>query len=163
MCQFICIFSLLLPGSNTTISVRLDKNQYKTVGDFVYDLRLIAANCLQYNTTVNDSFRPVAIDFLSIAEDLCKFFIAKNEPTQVYPSLLYCWADCVKSITELINMTNPDDNHQTAWFFLQPVTYFCGGQYPEGEIDFESITCILSFCIMFSHVFLHGMPIAKYP
>jgi len=91
---------------------------------------------LQYNTTVNDSFRPVAVDFLITAEDLCKFFIAKHEaPRIIYPPLLYCWADCVKTMDELINMKNTDDNLQTAWYFLHPVTYFCGGVYPEGYTD----------------------------
>lgn len=117
-------------------SLRLDKNIYKTVDEFVGDLRLIAANCLQYNTTINDSFRPVAIDFLTTAEELCKYFIAKPEsPKVVYPTLLYCWADCVKAIDELLNMTNPEDGFQTAWFFMQPVTFFCGGVYPEGYLD----------------------------
>mmetsp|Transcript_33301 Transcript_33301/g.80531 ORF Transcript_33301/g.80531 Transcript_33301/m.80531 type:complete len:834 (+) Transcript_33301:265-2766(+) len=124
------------PMDLSTISSKLDKNQYKTVCEFVQDLRLIAANCLQYNTTVDDSFRPVAVDFLTTAEDLCKFFIAKHEaPKTVYPSLLYCWADCIKAIDELINMTNPEDRLQTAWFFLHPVTYFCSGQYPEGYLE----------------------------
>jgi hypothetical protein len=105
------------------------------VDEFVADLRLIAANCLQYNTTVNDSFRPVAVDFLTTAEELCKFFIAKKEmPKVVYPSILYCWADCVKAMDELVNMTG-EDGFQTAWFFLQPVPYFCGGAYPVGYLD----------------------------
>lgn len=108
---------------------------YKTLDEFVLDLRRIAANCLQYNTTVEDSFRPVAVDFLTTAEDLLKFFVAGNEPgakAGAYPGLLYCWPDCVKAITELVNMTNADDGHQTAWFFLHPVSYFCGGVWPEG-------------------------------
>lgn len=115
---------------------RLDKNQYVNLDDFVLDLRRIAANCLQYNTTLDDSFRPLAVDFLATAEDLCKLFLAKHElPKVVYPSLLYCWKDCVKAIDELIQMTNPEDGLQTAWFFLYPVSYFCGGGYPDGYLE----------------------------
>jgi hypothetical protein len=118
----------------TRPSPRLDKDQYSNISDFVMDLRLIAANCLQFNTTVDDSLRPEATEFLTTAEDLCKFFVAKPEvPNVVYPALLHCWADCLRVIDELINMTNPGDKMQTAWFFLQPVTYFCGGEYPHGK------------------------------
>eukprot|EP00581_Thalassiosira_minuscula_P010553 CAMPEP_0183712840 /NCGR_PEP_ID=MMETSP0737-20130205/7896_1 /TAXON_ID=385413 /ORGANISM="Thalassiosira miniscula, Strain CCMP1093" /LENGTH=752 /DNA_ID=CAMNT_0025941553 /DNA_START=130 /DNA_END=2385 /DNA_ORIENTATION=+ len=124
------------PTDLSTILSKLDKNQYAYIGDFVLDLRRIAANCLQYNTTIDDSFRPLAIDFLTTAEDLCKFFIAKVEaPKVAYPPLLYCWPECIKAIDELVNMTNPDDNLQTAWFFLHPVSYFCGGAYPDGYLD----------------------------
>jgi hypothetical protein len=108
------------------------------------DLRLIAANCLQYNTTLDDSFRPIATEFLSTVEALCKFFIAKPElPKVVYPSLLHCWKDCVGVIDELVDITNPVDKFQTAWFFLQPVTFFCGGEYPEGNSAFRRciVTC----------------------
>ena len=119
-----------------SLLARLEKQSYKTVDEFVLDLRRIASNCLQYNTTVNDSFRPVATDFLSAAEDLCKFFIAKPEsPKSVYPPLLYCWSGCVNALDQLLNMTNPDDGHQTAWYFLQPVNFFCGGQWPEGYLE----------------------------
>lgn len=107
------------------------------------DLRLIASNCLQYNTTLDDSFRPIATEFLSTVEDLCKFFIAKPEmPNVVYPSLLYCWTACVEVIDELVNMTNPVDRLQTAWFFLHPVTYFCGGEYPQGRAFSEDVIII---------------------
>ena len=133
--------------SPSTLYIRLDKNQYSTVDEFVLDLRRIASNCLQYNTTVNDSFRPVAVEFLTLAEDLCKLFIAKPElPKVVYPCILYCWADCVRVLSALINIKNADDEHQSAWFFLHPVTFFCGGVYPEGytekvkkPIDFGTI------------------------
>ncbi|KAL7542395.1 hypothetical protein ACHAXR_011744 [Thalassiosira sp. AJA248-18] len=124
------------PMDLSSLSSKLDKNLHSTVGEFVHDLRLIGANCLQYNTTVNDSFRPVAIDFLTTAEDLCNFFIAKHEsPKTPYPSLLYCWEDCVKIFSELINMINPEDGHQTAWYFLHPVSFFFQGSWPEGYMD----------------------------
>jgi len=124
------------PTDLSTISSKLDKNQYANLDEFVLDLRRIAANCLQYNTTLDDSFRPLAVEFLTTAEDLCKFFLAKPEsPKIVYPSILYCWADCVKAIDELIQMTNPEDQLQTAWFFLHPVSYFCQGNFPPGYLD----------------------------
>mmetsp|Transcript_3177 Transcript_3177/g.7062 ORF Transcript_3177/g.7062 Transcript_3177/m.7062 type:complete len:894 (-) Transcript_3177:256-2937(-) len=64
------------------------------------------------------------------------FFLAKHElPKVAYPSLLYCWTDCVKAIDELIQLTNPEDGLQTAWYFLHPVSYFCGGEYPDGYLD----------------------------
>ena len=119
-----------------TISQKLDKNKYNTVGEFVDDLRLIASNCLIYNTTINDSFRPVAVDFLTTAEELCGYFILKHDaPKKPYRNILYCWVECMKVIDEAIKLTNPDDGHQTAWFFLHPVNYFCGGQWPDGYLD----------------------------
>lgn len=106
------------------------------MAEFMLDLRRISSNCLQYNTTVKDSFRPVATEFLNVSEDLCKLFLAKHEHPKVpYPSLLYCWEECVKSLDELLNILNPEDGHQAAWFFLQPVTFFCGGEYPEGYLE----------------------------
>lgn len=123
---------------------RLDKNQYSTIHDFVHDLRLIAANCLQFNSNANDamknddSFRTIAVNFLDTSEKLCNFFIAQHESSSakvnVYPPLLYCWVDIVKVLDELIQVVNPSDGTQTAWFFMEPVTYYCGGKYPEGEI-----------------------------
>ena len=124
------------PMDLSSMSSKLDKDQYSTIGDFVNDLRLIAANCLQYNTIVDDSFRPIAVNFLSTAEELVKFFVARPElPTVTYPSLLHSWKECVSVIDELVNMTNPENGLQTIWFFLFPVTYFCGGEYPEGYLN----------------------------
>jgi len=124
------------PMDLSTITNKLDKNTYNTIIEFISDLRLIASNCLQYNTTVQDSFRPVAIDFLKSSEELCKYFISKTElPTKINPPILYCWDDCIKVINEVINMTNIEDKHQTAWFFLHPVPFFCNGQYPEGYLN----------------------------
>jgi len=115
---------------------RLDKNQYSTVAEFVLDLRRICSNCLQYNTTIDDSFRPIATDCLTTMEQLCKFFIGKNEsPKIVYPRLVYCWEECLKVIDALLKIKNPDDGYQTAHFFLQPVSFFCGGQWPHGYLE----------------------------
>jgi hypothetical protein len=89
----------------------------------------------------DDSFRAIAVNFLDTSEKLCNYFIAQHESTKVnaYPPLLYCWVDIVKVIDELIQVTNPTDGSQTAWFFMEPVTYYCGGQYPEGA------TCCLFY------------------
>lgn len=123
---------------------RLDKDQYSTVDKFVHDLRLIAANCLQFNTDIidslknEDSFRYSAVNFLETSEKLCNFFITQYELSSssskinIYPSLLYCWLDCIKVIDEVFQVTNPHDGLQTAWYFKEPVTYFCQGQYPPG-------------------------------
>jgi len=124
------------PMDLSSMSSKLDKDQYSTIGDFVNDLRLIAANCLQYNTIVDDSFRPIAVSFLSTAEELVKFFVARPElPKVTYPSLMYSWKECISVIDELVNTINPENGLQTIWFFLFPVTYFCGGEYPEGYLS----------------------------
>jgi len=118
------------------ITSKLDKNQYSTVAEFVLDLRRICSNCLQYNTTIDDSFRPIANECLTTMEQLCKFFIGKVEsPKIVYPRPLYCWEECLKVIDALLKTKNPDDGYQTAHFFLQPVSFFCGGQWPHGYLD----------------------------
>ena len=115
---------------------RLDKNQYSTVAEFVLDLRRVFSNCLQYNTTINDSYRPVATECLTTIEQLCKFFIGKNEsPRIVYPRLVYCWEECLKVIDAVLKIKNPDDGYQTAYYFLQPVSFFCVGQWPHGYRD----------------------------
>ncbi len=97
----------------------------------------------------DDSFRTIAVNFLETSEKLCNFFIVQHEMSSssssssakanIYPTLLHCWVDCVKVIDEMIQVSNPLDGLQTAWFFMEPVSYYCGGQYPEG-MDFPSPT-----------------------
>jgi hypothetical protein len=135
---------------------RLDKNHYSTIDEFVFDLRLIAANCLQFNSNPGDSmknydsFRDIAVKFLETSEMLCNFFIVQHEVSSsssssssakvnVYPTILHCWVDCVKVIDELIQVSNPLDGSQTAWFFMEPVSHYCGGQYPEGMESFHPL------------------------
>ena len=97
-----------------------------------------------------DSFRDIAVKFLETSEMLCNFFIVQHEVSSsssssssakvnVYPTILHCWVDCVKVIDELIQVSNPLDGSQTAWFFMEPVSYYCGGQYPEGMESFHPL------------------------
>eukprot|EP00934_Nitzschia_sp_Nitz4_P000287 Nitzschia sp. Nitz4//scaffold113_size70149//60961//64974//NITZ4_005963-RA/size70149-augustus-gene-0.97-mRNA-1//-1//CDS//3329533380//287//frame0 len=120
------------PMDLTTMQGKLiDKNEYTTIADFVLDLRRIVSNCLRYNTSMQNSLRPVAVEFLQKAEKLLTVFLAKPEsPTQVYPPLLYCWKQCVNLLDALYNIKNPDDGQMTAYYFLYPVTLYCQGQYP---------------------------------
>lgn len=131
-----CACRIISPHESHPQRIRLEKNKHATVTEFVLDLRRIFSNCLQYNVTINDSFRPVARECLNTAEDLLTFFLAKDaEPTVLYPSLLYCWEDCAKVIDALYNLTNPDDGYQTAYFFMEPVPFYFGGAYPDGYLD----------------------------
>jgi len=114
----------------------------------VVDIRRVFANCLRYNTGVNDSFRPVAKDMLASAEEILALFVAQPEPTKVlYPPLLFCWKLCLSIIDRLLNMTNPGDGHQTVHYFLHPVSFFFGGELPDDytakvktPMDFGTVT-----------------------
>ena len=106
---------------------RIEKTQhYKTVQDFVLDLRRIFGNCLRFHTTQQDTVRPVALSMLLTAEQL----MAHHLGNQVQPPLLYCWRLCISILDALLNVTNPTDGHQTAHFFLHPASYFFGGAFP---------------------------------
>lgn len=119
-----------------TLSIKLEKNQYVTIADFVFDLRRIFANCLRYNTTIQDSFRPLAVDILTLAEELLASFVAKPEtPSVVYPPLLYCWKLCVSILDAVTNITNPTDGHQTAHYFMHPVSFYFGGVLPQDYLS----------------------------
>jgi hypothetical protein len=48
---------------------------------------------------------------------------------------VYCWEECLKVIDALLKIKNPDDGYQTAYYFLQPVSFFCQGQWPDGYLD----------------------------
>ena len=125
-----------ITNSRASQHSRLNESKYSTVDEFVLDLRRIAANYLQFNSNIDDRFRPNALEFHTFVEDHCKIFIAEQElPKVVYPSLLYCWSDCVNVLDELINMKNPEDEQQTAFTFLHPVRYLCGGAFPEGYTE----------------------------
>ena len=136
------------PSDLGTIATKLDKNQYSNVADFVLDVRRIFANCLRYNTTVNDSFRPLAKKLAEQSEGILALFVATPAaPKRVYPRLLYCWKLCLSLLDTLLNMTNPNDGNQTAYFFMHPVSYYLAGALPEGYLakvqtpmDFGTIT-----------------------
>lgn len=142
------------PMCISTMQNKLDKNEYRNVGQFVLDLRRIFANCLRFNTSMKDRLRTMSVELLSTTEDLQVAFLIRgqNPPLQagapdVYPPLLYCWSFCIKVLNTLYNLTNPSDGAPTVLYFLHPVTCYCGGQYPpdyltlvKKPMDFGTIT-----------------------
>lgn len=116
-----------------TITLKLEKDDYRDLNEFVLDLRRIFANCLRYNTSIKDSFRPLGRDMLIAAEQLMAHFIGEAECT--YTQLLYCWRLCLGILDALLNVTNPSDGHQTVHYFLHPVSFFFGGVYPPDYLD----------------------------
>lgn len=119
-----------------TIQAKLERDEYPTVSAFASDLRRIFSNCLRYNTSLKDAFRPVAVDVLTTAEELMTVFLARSEfPVSAYPPLLFCWKLCLSVLDTLYNLTNPGDGAPTAFYFLFPVTFYCGGQYPPEYLD----------------------------
>ena len=140
------------PMDLNTMQSKLDKDEYKTLGAFVLDLRRIFANCLKYNTSIKDGLRPVAMETLETAEQVMTVFLAKPEhPTQVYPPLLFCWKLCMEVVLDnLMNLRNPTDGQPTAYYFLHPVSVYCGGQFPPDYLqkvtkpmDFGTVTAKL--------------------
>lgn len=125
------------PMDVSTMQTKLtDKNDYATIASFVLDLRRIYSNCLRYNTSIKDSLRPVAARGLETVEKLLTVFLAKPEsPTQVYPPLLFCWKLCLSALDTLYNLTNPEDGQMTAYYFLYPVSFYCGGQFPPDYLE----------------------------
>ncbi|VEU40194.1 unnamed protein product [Pseudo-nitzschia multistriata] len=142
------------PGGTSNTS---SSKGYTTVAAFVWDLRRIFGNCLRYNTTNGkDSLRPIAVETLDAADQLCTFFLAKHEyaqnataasATPLYPPLLFCWKLCVNVIDTLYNLTNPQDGNPTAYYFMHPVSFFFGGTLPvdylhkaPNPMDFGTVT-----------------------
>ena len=134
------------------------KGGYATVAAFVWDLRRIFGNCLRYNTTNGkDSLRPIAIETLEAADQLCTFFLAKHDhqqnpanTTPLYPPLLFCWKFCVNVIDTLYNLTNKEDRNPTAYYFMHPVSFYFGGTLPADykqkagkPMDFGTVTSLL--------------------
>lgn len=147
------------PMDLSTIQSKLDNTStnginnkgYLTVADFVLDLRRIFSNCLRYNNSNGkDSLRPIAVDTLGCIEQLASAFLAKPELSNnltVYPPLLFCWKLCVNVIDTLYNLTNREDKHPTAFYFMHPVEYYFGGMLPADYLqkapkpmDFGTIT-----------------------
>mmetsp|Transcript_20704 Transcript_20704/g.50839 ORF Transcript_20704/g.50839 Transcript_20704/m.50839 type:complete len:1283 (-) Transcript_20704:46-3894(-) len=130
-----------------TMQSKLERNEYQTPAGFVLDLRRIFANCLIYNSQVS-TFRRVAVDVLATGEQLITVFLAQPEhPTVVYPPLLFCWKLCLSVLDTLYNLTNPQDGAPTALYFLYPVSFYCGGQFPPDYLtkvtkpmDFGTVT-----------------------
>ena len=128
-------------------TVRLDKNMYYAVTQFVQDLRSIFGNCLRFNSLANDSFRPVAKTMAETSEDLMHLFIQQMSTQQLYTKLLYCWKTCLQILDQALALKNPDDGYPTAHYFLHPVMFYFGGSLPpeysekvKTPIDFGTIT-----------------------
>lgn len=114
-----------------TMTTKLDKGEYASVTEFILDLRRTFGNCLRYNTSAHDGFRPVAVEMQSTSEELLAYFL-KDSP---YTRLLYCWKLCVSVLDALLNLTNATDGHQTAHYFLHPVSFYCGGNFPSDYLQ----------------------------
>jgi hypothetical protein len=131
-----------------TMSQKLERDQYTSLPEFALDLRRVFSNCLRFNTTKQDSFRPIAVQLLKTAEELMAWFLGKAEaPNQAYPPLLYCWDLCINLIDRLLNVTNPSNGHQTAHFFMHPASYYFMGAFPNDYLakvpkpmDFGTVT-----------------------
>ena len=132
------------PSDITTITNRLKQQPcyYKTVSEFVLDARRIFANALRYNTVPKDKVRAAAMQVLEDLEGVISFFLVKrsdnsqNYPTHVYyQPLLYCWKKCIEKLDVVLSLKNPTDNLQTAFYFLHPVSFFFGGQFPADYLE----------------------------
>ena len=121
------------PTDLGTVTSKLENNVYATIPEFVRDIRRICGNCLRYNTTAGDTFRPVAVEMTRETESLLSLFVQHPERPHVmyaYPPLLYCWQVCVASLDVLLAMKNPEDELPTAHFFLHPASFYFGGEFP---------------------------------
>jgi Bromodomain len=124
------------PMDLNTMQGMLERNEYTTVSELVLDLRRIFANCLQFNTSIKDPLRPIAVECLVMAEELMMVFLAQPEhPTLAYPPQLYCWKLCLSVLDTLYNLTNPGNEQPTVLYFLYPVSFYCGGQFPPDYLD----------------------------
>jgi Bromodomain len=130
------------PMDIQTIQTKLDKNSYKKLDHFVLDLRRVFANALRYNTSIKDSLRPLAVEGLQCAESLMLMFLARNFTSPsgggtqyCYTPLLYCWNVCINIMDTLYNLVNPSDGQPMAYYFLHPVSVYCGGKFPPDYLD----------------------------
>jgi hypothetical protein len=133
------------PSDISSVTAKIEKGSYSSIANMVLDLRRIFGNCLIYNTSIKDSLRPVAVEVMETSEELLKVYF-KDYPGS-YPPLLYCWKLCVGVLDTLYNLVNPDDGQPTALYFLHPVSYYCGGQFPPDynekvnrPMDFGTVT-----------------------
>jgi hypothetical protein len=143
----------------------LEKDMYKKIDAFVLDLRRVFANALRYNTSIKDSLRPLAVEGLQCAEQLMIMFLMRhfsnttsnntsssnsnnqsmgnnnnnsssnNNNAPCYTPLLYCWNVCINILDTLYNLVNPIDGQPMAYYFLHPVSVYCGGKFPPDYLD----------------------------
>ena len=163
------------PMDLSTVQSKLEKGMYKKLEAFVFDVRRIFANALRYNTSIKDSLRPLAVEGLQCTEQLFVMFLARNcgvsssgtnsnnnnnnnnnnhsnnsTSTTPYIPLLYCWNVCINILDTLYNLVNPIDGQPMAYYFLHPVSVYCGGKFPpdylelvKKPMDFGTITANL--------------------
>jgi len=117
---------------------------YSRPADFVLQTRRIFANALRFNTSIKDSLRPVAVEALETAEALMQKHVPGFKP------LLPYWKLCISILDTMYNLVNPNDGQPTAFFFLHPVSYYTGGQFPPdykskvvNPMDFGTVTANL--------------------
>jgi len=137
------------PMDLSTIQSKLEKGSYKKLDAFVLDVRRVFANALRYNTSIKDIPRPLALEVLETAETLMEIFLARFYP-QSYQPLLYCWTVCIDILNTLYNLVNQNDGQPMALYFMHPVSFYCGGQFPpdyhervKTPMDFGTITANL--------------------
>ena len=141
------------PMDMTTLQNKLDAGKYtdnpNNVVTFVRDVRRIFSNALRYNTSIKDSLRPVAVKVVATAEDLLAQFLLAVPGAKRYPPLLWCWKLCIEILDTLYNLVGAD-GQPVALYFLHPVSYYCGGQFPPDyrqkiskPMDFGSVTADL--------------------
>jgi hypothetical protein len=134
-----------------TMWSKLDRGEYATVSEFVVDMRRVFGNCLVFNNTAHDSFRPVAVKMISLSEDIMHLFIQSpqnlNGGGRLYQTILYCWKECLEIIDSALELKNPNDGFPTIHYFLFPVSFYFGGVLPaeysekvKTPMDFGTIT-----------------------
>ncbi len=128
---------MLHPNKIYIYIYRLDKNQYKTVSDFVIDVRRMFGNSLRYNILQTDQvLREISRRLLKVTEQYLNVFILNSDATlggvaaagggsnKLYPSLLYCWETCLQILEDVLYLEDPVDKLQTAWYFLHPASAY---------------------------------------
>jgi hypothetical protein len=118
---------------------------YASVADFVHDLRRIFANCLRYNMSSSvDPLRDDARKMLSSTEGFLHLFMKNVDSSKtLYPRLLYCWEKCLEILDTVLDLKNPDDGGQTAYYFIYPVSFFLAEKQAQAYKD--KIKCPMDF------------------
>ncbi len=79
---------------------------------------------------------------LNSSEQYLHLFLVKNlnlstsGSSKTFPKLLYCWKSCLEILDAVVGLRNPDDNRQTAHFFLHPASvFYLDGKVPQDYTD----------------------------
>ena len=87
---------------------------------------------------------------LILFENLMFFFLGRHESFPVYPPLLYNWKNCLGILDKILEIKNPNDQLQTAHFFLHPVSFFYHGDWPSDYLT--KITTPMDFGTVVSNL-----------